>query len=85
MSNNTTPAKPDETKGPVANNVKGIDAHKTAATHHEEAAKHHKDAAKYHEAGDTTKANESAAKANDYSIKAAEHHKEITKATNSGK
>lgn len=81
MSNKTTPTKEESPKGTVQNNAKGIDAHKTAASHHQEAAKHHTEAAKHHEAGDTTKANESAAKANDFTNKANEHHKEITRAT----
>lgn len=74
MTNNTTPVKPDETKGPVANNPKGTEDHNKAAMHHEEAAKHHLDAAKHLKDGNSDKAHASSLKAN-------EQHAELGKST----
>jgi len=54
----------DETK-------KGIENHKTLATHLTESAKHHNDAAMHHENGNVDKAKTSA-------LKADEHHKLAT-------
>ncbi|MCX6350960.1 MAG: hypothetical protein NTX03_03760 [Bacteroidetes bacterium] len=79
MTNVATPIKVEELKTPSAENLKGIENHKTAAKHHEEAAKHHLDAAKHHEAGNHEKASESTIKAYGHHALASEHQKEDVK------
>lgn len=64
---------------PKAENQKGIDNHKKAASHFEAAAKSHLEAAKHHENGNHEKAAKSTMEANGHSTLANEVQKEDVK------
>jgi len=64
---------------PNAENKKGIENHKRAATHFEAAAKSHLDAAKHHEEGNHEKASKSTVEAHGHSTLGNEAQKEDVK------
>ena len=69
----------DGAKATPADNQKGIENHKKAASHLEAAAKHHLDAAKHHETGNHEKASDSTLKAHGQVCNAVELQKEDAK------
>ena len=79
MSNLVTPIKKEQSNDATAENQKGIENHKKAATHFEAAAKNHRDAAKHHEDGNHEKACESTLKAHGHQCLANEFQKEDAK------
>lgn len=76
---NTEANKTDLQVNPKAENQKGIDNHKKAATHFEAAAKSHSEAAKHHESGHHEKAAKSTVEAHGHSSLANEAQKEDVK------
>lgn len=79
MKNNEKISKTEREIVPMAENQKGIDNHKKAATHFEAAAKSHTDAATHHERGDHEKAAKSAVEAQSHSSLGNEAQKEDVK------
>ena len=63
MTNIATPIKKEKHNQTPAENKKGIENHKLAATHLQAAAQNHLDAAKHHEEGNHEKAAHSTIKA----------------------
>lgn len=56
MTDTATAIKKEQSNGSSAENQKGIENHKKAATYFEAAAKNHRDAAKHHEEGNQEEA-----------------------------
>lgn len=79
MINQTENKTQEKTKNFSNDKQKGIEHHKTAATHLEAAAKHHRDAAKYQEEGNIEKAHQSSVYAHGHCCIANENQRENAK------